>query len=441
MFMKYKNAYTYLAFLFCWISVIPMVSQNAGINYQAILRDDDGQILSNQNVALGFEIIRNQVNGPVVFTENMAVTTDDFGLVNLVIGQQNQVQFNQIDWGADNYFLKVSLNGNQIGNVRQFQAVPYSKIATDMELGNLDDVEIVSVAEGNVLVFQGGTWRPGTVETVTYTAGGGIAINDNKITNTAPDQIVTLTEGNNIDITGTYPNFTIAATTGGGGNTVWRTNGNNIYYDQGSISMGKSTAINGLNLNGFDYLPTGNLLDVNLPVNVRGNLFVRHDFGSINFGLSIQNSEDLSNVWTLHSSSSPSSPGFDKNLFFVRDNNIVSMIRTNGEFIQLSDARFKSDIRPLHDVLPKLTQLQARAYTTDPARKASVGFLAQEVKNIFPEAVYYDQARDVYMINYSTFGVLAVQAIKELKGIIVEQKHQLEQLMNRIEMIEKKLDN
>lgn len=45
--------------------------------------------------------------------------------------------------------------------------------------------------------------------------GSGISIltnpNDLTITNDAPDQVVALTEGNGIDITGTYPNFTIAA--------------------------------------------------------------------------------------------------------------------------------------------------------------------------------------------------------------------------------------
>lgn len=43
----------------------------------------------------------------------------------------------------------------------------------------------------------------------TYTAGAGIGITSNVITNTAPDQVVTLTAGNRISITGTYPNFTI----------------------------------------------------------------------------------------------------------------------------------------------------------------------------------------------------------------------------------------
>lgn len=53
---------------------------------------------------------------------------------------------------------------------------------------------------------------------VEFTAGTGISITgthpDFLITNTAPDQIVTLTEGSNVTITGTYPNFTITASGG-----------------------------------------------------------------------------------------------------------------------------------------------------------------------------------------------------------------------------------
>lgn len=43
-------------------------------------------------------------------------------------------------------------------------------------------------------------------------AGTGISISGTTITNAAPDQTVVLTQGANVTITGTYPNFTIAST-------------------------------------------------------------------------------------------------------------------------------------------------------------------------------------------------------------------------------------
>ena len=67
------------------------------------------------------------------------------------------------------------------------------------------------------------TWSVGTVTSVSATAGTGISISGSPITssgtltitNTAPDQTVVLTSGTGINVTGTYPSFTIAATNNG----------------------------------------------------------------------------------------------------------------------------------------------------------------------------------------------------------------------------------
>ena len=57
--------------------------------------------------------------------------------------------------------------------------------------------------------------------TAVYTAGSGLALTGTVFSNTAQDQIVTLTQGGATTITGTYPNFTITSTdttyTDGGG--------------------------------------------------------------------------------------------------------------------------------------------------------------------------------------------------------------------------------
>ncbi len=77
------------------------------------------------------------------------------------------------------------------------------------------DAQQLSVA-GNQLTISGGntvTMPTGT----TYTAGTGISLAGNVVTNTAPDQTVTLLNGTGINVTGTYPTFTINATGGGGG--------------------------------------------------------------------------------------------------------------------------------------------------------------------------------------------------------------------------------
>jgi hypothetical protein len=83
-----------------------------------------------------------------------------------------------------------------------------------------------SVTVGTGLTFSAGTLAAtggggggGTVTSVALTAGTGISISGGpittsgtiEVTNTAPDQVVALTQGGTTTITGTYPNFTISS--------------------------------------------------------------------------------------------------------------------------------------------------------------------------------------------------------------------------------------
>ena len=72
----------------------------------------------------------------------------------------------------------------------------------------------------------------------TYTAGTGLNLVGTTFNNTAPDQIVTLTQGGSTTITGTYPNFTISSTGG-----VTYTQGTGVTISTSNvISIGQSVA-------------------------------------------------------------------------------------------------------------------------------------------------------------------------------------------------------
>lgn len=60
-----------------------------------------------------------------------------------------------------------------------------------------------------VIKWNGSAWAPANDAGTTYTAGTGIDVTGTVITNTAPDQTVTLNQAGIISVTGTYPNFTI----------------------------------------------------------------------------------------------------------------------------------------------------------------------------------------------------------------------------------------
>jgi hypothetical protein len=80
-------------------------------------------------------------------------------------------------------------------------------------------------------------------------------------------------------------------------------------------------------------------------------------------------------------------------------------------FINLSDRRVKSDIRPLEGALSTICQLQGVHYTMRGV--PSVGFIAQEVQQVIPEAVH-PRPDGLLAVDYNRVIPLLVEAIKEL---------------------------
>lgn len=118
--------------------------------------------------------------------------------------------------------------------------------------------------------FNNKTSNTGTVTSVAATAGTGISISGSPITtsgtltvtNTAPDQVVSLTQGGTTTITGTYPSFTISSADQFAGTVT---------------SVGGTGTVNGITLTGTvttsgNLTLGGTLSGVNLTTQVTGTL-------------------------------------------------------------------------------------------------------------------------------------------------------------------------
>ena len=131
--------------LFVLLTTTLIYSQSSGITYQAVLYNPSGEILpgnnnanavlSNKDICLRFSITDAQTS--LEYQETQRVTTDEFGMVNLVIGSGNQIggyaaSFTTIVWNSTTKKLQVAIdvtgtcsNFVEISN-QNFSAVPFA---------------------------------------------------------------------------------------------------------------------------------------------------------------------------------------------------------------------------------------------------------------------------------------------------------------------------
>jgi len=103
----------------------------------------------------------------------------------------------------------------------------------------------------------------------------------------------------------------------------------------------------------------------------------------------------------------------------------------NPVWLAVSDRNYKYDITDSAPVLSNLCKLQLKNYKYKGSEVETRGYVAQEVKEVFPELV--DEMSDGKLgVNYMGFNTLAVQAIKEQQEIIST-------LEDRISRLEKSL--
>ena len=117
--------------------IIAQVPQN--FNYQATLRDNTGQLLISAPVTIRISIIRDDASGESIYSEIHYVTTTSLGIINLKVGTgSGSGNFENIDWSASHYFIKVEVDpagGNNFATmgVNELSSVPYALSAYEAE--------------------------------------------------------------------------------------------------------------------------------------------------------------------------------------------------------------------------------------------------------------------------------------------------------------------
>jgi hypothetical protein len=182
-----------------FISVEVIAQTPQSFRYQAVARDNSGNVLGNQAVSFRIGILSGSVSGTAVYSEtHTGLTTNAFGLVELEIGKGISVSgtFSGIDWDSDSYFVKVQMDPEggtayQFLSTSQLLSVPYALHAKTVETGDnwgsqvtvsdeslsgtgttITPLKIAqqSATTGQVLKWSGTAWSP-SVELWTETNG------------------------------------------------------------------------------------------------------------------------------------------------------------------------------------------------------------------------------------------------------------------------------
>ncbi|WP_374441336.1 beta strand repeat-containing protein [Epilithonimonas sp.] len=185
-----------------------MVSAQAPekMSYQAIIRNNSGQLLANQNVAVRVSVLQGSAGGTSVYSERLTGTTNANGLVSLEIGSGTVLggTFSTINWGGNSYYLKTETDpaggtNYTISGTSQLLSVPYALYAKSSgggggsftlpytnTLTNASDLfTLANNGDGSSIVGQNST----TTASITAVRG--------EVTNTAPGGFSTGVKGIN----------------------------------------------------------------------------------------------------------------------------------------------------------------------------------------------------------------------------------------------------
>lgn len=236
------------------VSLLAIAQPPQGVNYQAVARDGNDNVISNSSITVRFSINKGTVNGTLVYQEEHNVSTNQYGLFNVVIGNGTPLQgsFSNLQWGTVDYYLKIEVdngNGFQDMGSSQLQSVPYSLYSEEaatvssMPLDSLSNVEIGNASNGDILKWNSNNqvW-----ENDTSSAGGS------------------------------------------GGDNDWMVSGNQVYNSTANVGIGVTNPSSRLEVSeSFAVKNSSNQVRAGLAVgsNDQGALFLYGSNGTVNAGI------------------------------------------------------------------------------------------------------------------------------------------------------------
>jgi hypothetical protein len=161
-----------------------------------------------------------------------------------------------------------------------------------------------------------------------------------------------------------------------------------------------------------------------------------------NYGLALTSNGNINSTWEMWVGGTDTLG--KKRLQLYAGNNFVGQFNpVTGAYARFSDRKFKSDIRPLQQIMTDVKKLNLVSYKTvqDPSGARQTGIVAQELEQLFPEFVTVGQDREgneVRAVDYAGLSIVALKAIQEQELRLEKLEKANADLMARLQKLESK---
>lgn len=392
--MKKYLSKLFFAILFVATTSLCAQAPNS-FNYQAVLRNAGGDLITGQLAEMRFTVRNSSANGTIQYRETQNVTPNEFGLVNHAIGTGNVVSgtFAGITWATGTKFLQVELNtGSGFVNLgaEKLNSVPFA-----VESSHAQTAESATSAQS-----------------ATTATNATNSVNANNATNATNAVNAQRLEGNGMTIDGAAANRINYSNSGiGSGDAfmladVWGTPNE---FDWIRFVRGSTGIRFRVTQGGRVGVGSAAYSDVQLDVT-----------STLAYGLYVDNSS--ASQYALYVNGSAAKPG-------------------GGSWVNASDQRLKENIEPYADGLSKLLSINPVTYHYNSrsgfnTSKKHVGVIAQELQEIAPYMVgesKVNRTSDEEFLNVdnSAMTYMLINAVKEQQAQIEALKAEIEILKNK----------
>ena len=129
-----KRLFTLIAVLF--LAMVAAFGQNDKLSYQAVVRNSANELVVNENITVKISILNgNTSDAPVAYYEEHSVTTNQNGLMSLLIGNGTNVtgSFADVQWNNATVKSEITLTDGTVTNIVPMTAVPYAMYAANAD--------------------------------------------------------------------------------------------------------------------------------------------------------------------------------------------------------------------------------------------------------------------------------------------------------------------